>query len=143
MVRRARETDVDAIIALTDECYPGDPYNKEELRTEILWKHPAWVWDENGIQAVLVSQIDQDNPYIWSVSTRSTHRGRGIATLLLNEFEKYYRAHREGYTCLWLHTRVENPAQKLYFNLGYRVTAVVPNLYAVGQHGLTMKKHII
>jgi hypothetical protein len=38
--------------------------------------------------------------------------------------------------------KVENPSQKLYFDLGYRVSKFEPNLYGPGKHGLRMDKSL-
>lgn len=129
--------DLDAIADIHRECYPEDEPDRAILMAK---RNPTWLLFDEGIQACLISEISEDEPYIWSVSTRTTHRGRGYAGRLIKEFEKHFSG--SSYKRLWLHCRVDNPAQKLYFDLGYRVSAFEPNIYDVGKHGIAMEKYI-
>ena len=139
IVDRFNVEDIQEVFRITDECYPGDGYAQDDLR-KILMKYPAWFIDEGGVKANLISEISKGQPYIWSVCTRDSHRGRGSAGTLIKEFEKHYA--ESGYHRYWLQVRTENPAQKLYFDMGYRVSSFTPNLYGALQHGMTMRKSI-
>ena len=139
LVDRFNEEDIQEVFRITDECYPNDRYEQSELR-KILMKYPAWFIDEGGVKANLISEISKGQPYIWSVCTRPSHRGRGCAATLIKEFEQHYT--EAGYKKFWLQVRTENPAQKLYFDMGYRVAVFSPNLYGALQHGMTMRKSI-
>ena len=131
--------DFDAIRDMHLEAYPDETPDRA-LSTAS--KNPTWLLDDGKVIAsCLISEISNSAPYVWSVATRSTHRGRGHASLLMNEFEKHYR--EEGYARAWLHTKADNPAQKLYFDLGYRVASFEPNCYGVHQHGLIMRKRFV
>lgn len=132
-------SDVYEVHRIVQECYPNDPYDHADVE-KMLQKYPTWFIDEAGIQACLISEVSKGQPYIWSVCTRESHRGRGYASVLIKEFEKHYAA--AGYVRPWLHVRVENPAQRLYFALGYRVSSFEPNLYGVREHGLTMRHNL-
>lgn len=137
-VRLAVPSDYEALVALNKECYPedNDPQASGRL-LRIARNNPCWVYDDSGIKASLLSeQLDQ--PYVWSVATTTSHRGRGFAKALLQEFERYYT--EQGAKRPWLHVRVDNPAQKLYFDVGYRVSSFAPNVYGIGEHGLVMRK---
>lgn len=143
MIRRATEADIPAILALSDVCYPEDRDDPTTpvRQSRVIRNNPTWVIEEGGgINAVLVSEISENRPYVWSVCTSPAQRGRGYAKTLLEEFEKHYKA--EGYTHFWLHVRTENPAQKLYFDCGFRVASFERNLYGVGAHGMVMRKRI-
>lgn len=139
LVDRFNEIDIQEVFRITDECYPDDGYSQSDLR-KILMQYPAWFIDEGGVKANLISEISKGQPYVWSVCTRASHRGHGCATTLLKAFEKHYA--EAGYHKPWLQVRVENPAQKLYFDLGYRVAAFEANLYGAQQHGMSMRKSI-
>ena len=140
-IRLAIPSELGAVDAMVKELYPDDPYNASSFAK--AFKHNAtWVAEDNGKWAAhLVSEIDAGAPYIWSVATYPAYRGKGLATALIHEFEKHYIA--LGYDRSWLHTKVENPAQKLYFDLGYRVASFVPHIYGLGRHGLTMRKQLV
>lgn len=136
--------------------YDGDPDDYEAIRViheegyldetpdralSVAQKNPTWIC-ERGITRVacLISEVSKGTPYVWSVATREPFRGCGFAGSLLEEFEKHYAD--KGYAKAWLHCRVDNPAQKLYFDAGYRIASFEPNIYGVHQHGLTMRKRI-
>lgn len=142
MIRRATEHDLPDLLALNDVCYPeeaGDPSTHRRI-ARVLSRNPAWVLDDGGVQACLLSDISEGHPYIWSVATHPTQRGKGVATFLIQEFEKHYAA--AGHNHFWLHVRTENPAQKIYFDAGYRVSAYLQNLYGAQKHGLVMRKRV-
>ncbi len=137
-------TDLSYLLRLNEVCYPdesSDPTVPKRLGL-VLRKNPCWVTEESGLIAgCLLSEISNGQPYIWSVCVDPTHRGKGLATTLIQTFEKHYAA--TEYKQPWLHVRVDNPAQKLYFDLGYRVSSFERNIYAAGVHGLTMRKHLV
>lgn len=132
------QQEIDAISDIHRECYPDDT---PDLAIRTAKRNPTWLLFDGGIQACLVSEISEDAPYIWSVSTRIAQRGKGYAGRLIKEFEKHFAG--SSYKRMWLHCRVDNPAQKLYFDLGYRVCYFEPNIYAAGKHGIAMEKRIV
>lgn len=78
-------------------------------------------------------------PYIWSLATRINWRGQGLASGLLEDIETFAREKR-AYG-VGLTTNVNNPAQKLYFDHGYRVYQVLANYY-LGSNGLYMRREL-
>lgn len=141
MIRLATDADTDALLELNRVCYPDEADPLTEMRVlGVARKNPTWVVEDDGVKACLLSEISEGQPYIWSVATLPSHRGRGLAASLIKEFETYYAA--QGYPRAWLHVRDDNPAQKLYFDLGYRVRSVVNNIYGPNEHGLVMRKRI-
>jgi ribosomal protein S18 acetylase RimI-like enzyme len=96
----------------------------------------AWVAvDDGAVVAALVGKLKLGLPYIHSVVTASTHRGKGIATHLFDQFEKAYPG--DNY---WLQAHFNNAAQKLYFDLGYRVKSIDMDFYGRNHHALCMYK---
>lgn len=81
-------------------------------------------------------------PYIWSIATREKYRGRGCAGLLLDEIENFVKYILKDATGIGLMTNVNNPAQKLYFDKGYRILKHQPNYYGSGINGLYMRRPI-
>jgi ribosomal protein S18 acetylase RimI-like enzyme len=76
--------------------------------------------------------------YIWAIATDPAARGQGFASQILDEIAAHATAtgeHRIG-----LATNVNNPAQKLYFDKGYRVTKHLRDFYGPGVHGLFMER---
>ena len=75
--------------------------------------------------AGLISFIDEGEPWVWAVFTHQYHQGQGLGTQLLKEIERRYPDHKK----INLFVGVNNPAQKLYYDLGYRATRVVRDIY--------------
>lgn len=78
-------------------------------------------------------------PYLWSIATDPRWRGNGLASQLLNEIEEVSRDAGEFEVSLMTH--VDNPAQKLYFDHGYRVLKHIPKYYVTGD-GLFMRRKL-
>jgi ribosomal protein S18 acetylase RimI-like enzyme len=77
-------------------------------------------------------------PYIWSIAVDEKYRHRGIASAILKELEGYYRS--KGFQGIALAVKVDNPAQKLYFDAGYRVIKVLADYYQPEGDGLLMRR---
>jgi len=80
------------------------------------------------------------SPYIWSIATDPNFRGQGYAGQLLDEIEAWAR--QENKVFIFLTTHENNPAQKLYFDKGYRVLKVVGDYYLSG-NGLLMRRKLL
>lgn len=108
----------------------GDVFVEEVC--ERVWSAFAIVTRQNG------------QPLLWAIGTRPMCRGRGVASRLLDEIVGYYQFQsREGvaqYEYIDLTVRVDNPAQKLYFDYGWRVKQVLKNYYDGGFDGLRMRR---
>ncbi len=76
-------------------------------------------------------------PYLWSLAVDPSNRGRGLGSGLLEEIAATYRA--QGETKIELTVNVNNSAQKLYFDHGFRVIRVVPKYYGEAS-GLRMRR---
>jgi ribosomal protein S18 acetylase RimI-like enzyme len=75
------------------------------------------------------------NPYIWSIAVDKGFQGRGVGGNLLREIIKKYTLQKA--LCITLHVHEDNPAQKLYFDYGFRMRDVVKYYYAP-KNGLLM-----
>lgn len=141
VIRLAKPDDLDTLGIITKALYPDDIWDNAQYH-RVVSRFPTWIVDDKGtVAAALISEVSKGSPYIWSVATDPAYRGKGLATTVINHFEKHYLA--AGYERVWLHTKVTNPAQKLYFDLGYRVSSFEPNLYGPHDHGLTMRKKLV
>jgi ribosomal protein S18 acetylase RimI-like enzyme len=104
----------------------------------------TWVAEEEGIVVgFVVGKIKLGNPYVSCIAVAYEHRGKGIATKLLEAFEKDYEGlQKPGNKVFWLQVSADNPAQKLYFDLGYRVESIDSNYYGDYKDALCMYKHV-
>jgi ribosomal protein S18 acetylase RimI-like enzyme len=66
------------------------------------------------------------------------YRQQGFGKLLMDEAEASLQ--KVGVRKMRLEVQVDNPAQVLYFKLGYRVTGVKNNYYSNGTTGVSMVK---
>lgn len=94
---------------------------------------------EHEVVAYAIVVTDGGEPYIWSLATKKEFRDRGIASGLLWEIvECYLDKHAK---CIALTVNVNNPAQKLYFDYGFRAVKVTPRYYGENA-GLRMRRSL-
>jgi ribosomal protein S18 acetylase RimI-like enzyme len=86
----------------------------------------------------IVEQRSSEGRYIWSIAVTAKYRGCGIGTDLLEQITRRYR--RLGHGSIGLSCKVDNPAQKLYFDCGYRVERVAKRYYGDEGDGLLMRR---
>jgi len=104
-------------------------------------KNNVWVAEENGkILGFLLADKEFGKGYIDTVDVSPKARGKGIATKLIGMYEA--AAKKRGLAEIKLEVSIENPAQVLYFKLGYRVTAFRRHYYKLHYHALTMAKKL-
>ena len=116
-------------------------WNKEDL-VDALKTNDVWVLEgDNQIAGFLIGEVDKANiGHIVTVDVDLMFRRRGFAEALMGAAEDYYR--KEGIKKVSLEVHVDNPAQLLYFKLGYRVAGVKEGYYANGSMGITMEKQL-
>ena len=136
MIRRIKPSDYKTIYDINQVCHkPFEP------NIDLLFKlqvHDTWVAVEDGnVVGFLIARVtERDEVNIYNVAVLAEHRGKGIATALVRECEKVYW----NYPLIYLHVDVNNPAQKLYFDLGYRATSIKLNMYGDDRNGIHMQK---
>jgi ribosomal protein S18 acetylase RimI-like enzyme len=95
----------------------------------------AWDGDALVGTVTLLLKLPPNQPHRAEISkmmTRVSHRGRGIATMLMQAAEAC--AVERARTLLVLDTAVEDGASALYERLGFTLTGVIPD-YALKPHG--------
>ncbi len=84
--------------------------------------------------------IDGGQPFIWSLATDPALRKNGLATKLLQEIIHHYSKNPGAYpNRIDLTVNVDNSAQKLYFDFGWRALKVIPRYYGE-MSGLRMRR---
>lgn len=95
------------------------------------------------IMAFAMVTIDRGQPFIWMIATDPSLRKHGYATMLLKEIIHYYSLgslpDRDYPSRIDLTVNVNNPAQKLYFDFGWRAVKVIPRYYG-DMSGLRMRR---
>ena len=134
-LRRYEDKDFEAVCELIREN--SESFTEEDIRQAVAHDR-TWVAEsDNKVIGHLIG-ITKGMPYIWNICVSPEFRCKGIATRLIYRFEQEFVA-----PFLWLHVRPENPAQKLYFDLGYRVTDIARDFYGEQQDGLVMVKRLM
>lgn len=91
-------------------------------------KDKTFIYNNENINCgFITSFVDEGSPWIWTVVVRLDWQNKGIATRLINKVEEHYK--NLGYSHICLYVADDNPAQKLYFDLGYRVVRVMKGVY--------------
>ena len=130
LIREFGMEDLPAIFSINKQCHKV-PQPEDGLQA-VMFRGKTWVAIVNGeIVGFLISYI-KGFPYVYNIAVLPTYRGKGVATLLFNWCHKFYN------TNCWLEVDSANPAQKLYFDLGYRVTEVRRDYYGPEQDALVM-----
>src|ERR1035437_4080175 len=134
------------LLAINDECYAGverptvDEFKHMLECTDVFLAKEAIDRDPNnwrilGFAIVRPSVGYGGKPYLWSIAVAKGSRGQGIGGGLLWKIIEKYILMREKQ--ISLHCNPDNPAQKLYFDQGFRVEGLAKNWYGT-RHGLYM-----
>lgn len=95
----------------------------------------------NKIVGYVLGEVEgHDTGHIVSLTVDPVNQGVGFGRTLMEETEAYYR--KQGVKRIKLEVHVDNPAQVLYFKLGYRVTGVKPRYYSNGSSAIAMVKSL-
>ena len=116
--------DIPALYTIERGCFLKDfRWSESVFRREVVnsaRKNNLWVYTtkEGVIAGFLMAAEERGKGYIQSVDVSKEHRKKGIATELILECEKAFKS--RGINCMRLEVHVNNPAQTLYFKIGYR-----------------------
>lgn len=98
-----------------------------------------WIAEEsNRIVGFLIGEVEDGRGHVATVDVDPKYRGKGIGATLMNAAEEEYK--KRGLNEMRLEVHVDNPAQVLYFKLGYRVIGVRQHYYSNGSNAITMAK---
>jgi ribosomal protein S18 acetylase RimI-like enzyme len=125
---------------ITTACYSGAELPSRGYFTKCVDAGQVWVVtaDVKTVGYALCNSVLSTGPLLRSIAVLREYRGRGLGREMLDEIAEYFALnHAEKIT---LHCKVDNPAQKLYFDAGYRVMDRIKDYYAPEGDGLTMEK---
>lgn len=139
-IRDYEAKDFESIVEINNVSYE-QPAPKNFILDSIEKGH-AWVSVEGDkVVGFLIGYVKNGTPYINNIAISPYFRKNGIATQLITKFEELFGMNQKPETKLfWLQVDSSNPAQKLYFDLGYRVGWVDQNYYGWAKHALCMYK---
>ena len=143
-----KQEEFEKLLAINDECYSGielptiTEFQNMLAHTDVFVarrKDNDCSPDTDPIIgfAIVRPGSERTRPYLWSIAVTKYFQGRGVGGNLLREVIKKYTLAKE-YEIL-LHVHPDNPAQKLYFDYGFRVESIAPHWYG-NRHGLFMRR---
>lgn len=99
----------------------GSRWSKESFRS-VVEKYDMWVAriGDRPVGYLVGWKQGRYGCYIGTVAVRTSYHGRGIGTKLISMAEDFYRQKGQRYINLAVNS--VNPAQVLYFRLGYRIS---------------------
>lgn len=128
---------------------------KECFEKEFRWAEPVfkrallnarkqnfvWVARISGrIAGFLLAGVENGKASIETANVARVHRRKGVASKLIAACEKDLK--RRGFKIIKLEVWTENPAQILYFQLGYRASGFKRNYYRLRAHAISMSKKL-
>lgn len=134
LIREYSSLDNEDIFAINKICH-AKPQPSLDLLVQIK-KGKTWVAEVNGKVVGFLVSIYRQGPYIFNIAVLPGYRNQGIATKLFEQFEAGYKSASFYY----LYVDVNNSAQKLYFDLGYRTKNIERDFYGPDESALVMVK---
>lgn len=131
--------DIDPLHELENRCFTkAFRWRKEDL-VEALETHDIWIGVYEGkIVGCVLVEVEDNIGHIISLNVDPDYRRMGFGKLLMEAAESSLQ--KEGVKKMRLEVQVDNPAQVLYFKLGYRVNGVHQRYYSNGTAGISMVK---
>jgi ribosomal protein S18 acetylase RimI-like enzyme len=135
--------DFERVMEINDACYSGDFRPPRDVMADMISVSDVFLARHTlaagGILGFAIVRNVTD-PYLWNIAVDPQWHGGGIGGKMLDHIIDRYT--KTGYSMkITLHCNEKNPAQKLYFDHGFRVTAVVQN-YFNPDSGLLMERRL-
>lgn len=135
LLRAARPTDIDALVALENRSFTSDRLSRRSLRHLIVSPSALFLVGTHGDRVagalVLLFRAGTQNARLYSLAVAAEYRGQGLATRLLAQGEKLAAA--RGARFIRLEVRPSNRAAKrLYRGHGFHHFETTANYYEDG-----------
>jgi ribosomal-protein-alanine N-acetyltransferase len=113
-------------------------WSKEDL-VDALKTMDVWIGEDEGqIVGYTVCDVEDGVVHIVTLEIAPEFRRKGFGEALMGAAETYYL--KKGIKKMKLEVHTDNPAQILYFKLGYRVVGVQEGYYSNGSMAIVMTK---
>ncbi len=136
--KRSEKT-FNAIRKISDESFSGIENPPVEALRYNYESGDVFLWTfGERIDGFAIATMDGGKPYLWSIAVANEARRCGIGGRLIKEVATFFKI--QGWGTIDLTVNGDNPAQKLYFDHGFRVVKVIPHFYGEQLHGLRMRR---
>jgi ribosomal-protein-alanine N-acetyltransferase len=138
--------DINECWRLDQRCFSdGEAYDRETVRYLLSHSQSACykvITRAHDMVAFVVGMIEPDGVgHVVALGVDPLHRRLGFGRRLMNEVERGF--HARGVKTVRLEVRTSNVvAQKLYFELDYRIVRRMPRYYTNGDDGYLMIKNL-
>jgi len=144
-VKAMGHVDLNECWRLDQQCFSdGEAYDRETIR--YLLSHTQSVCFKvvsttGEMMAFVIGMIEPDGTgHVVALGVGPAHRRRGHGRRLMNAVEVGFL--ERGVSTVRLEVRTSNePAQKLYFDLGYKIVRRMPRYYTNGDDGYLMVRN--
>jgi ribosomal protein S18 acetylase RimI-like enzyme len=134
-------TDYVDCLTINRECFVDEERAPDGVFLNSWDNGTVFVHRENGkILGFAIVTRQAGVPFLWVIAVKPGHHGGGIGGNLLYEIWSWAKS--KGERRIELTVKSSNPAQKLYFDSGYRVVKFLRNYYIGGGDGLLMRRII-
>lgn len=145
IIRPARASDLDALIAIEDQVFPTDKLSRRSLRRLVGRKTATFlVAEADGERLGYALVLYRDGTALarlYSIAVAPAAQGRGVGRLLIEAAEA--RAFEHGCIFLRLEVRADNkPAIALYRQRGYRQFGFYADYYTDHTNALRFEKRL-
>lgn len=142
IIRSTRKADIPEVYELIVRSFDKAEVPPYEVFVGMAAVGDMWVAVEDDviIGVILVNPRGGIDAYVHIVAVDLRFRHRGVAGNLLRQVSLYYADKK--YKFASLHVHIDNPAQTLYYDNGFRVYEVIKNHYPdyANTRGLLMRK---
>lgn len=144
-IRSAGIPDLPAILALEHQAFTADRFTARQFRHLLSRAHACCLVASGDGQllgyAVTLYRAGTRRARLYTLAVAAAARGRGIARALIAALEA--DARRRGCRDLALEVRTDNdPARRLYAQLGFGIERALADYYADGASALRMVKSL-
>lgn len=139
------DADLPILYEIERECFSKEfrwtePVFKRAMLAARKQKHVWVAYIGTKIVGFLLAGEENSKANIETVNIPKVQRRKGIASKLIAACERDMS--RRGFKDIKLEVWTENPAQMLYFTLGYRVNGFKRNYYRLHAHAISMAKKL-
>jgi len=142
-IRRARPSDLDALVALEEASFDHDRVSRAQFRRHLVSESAAVLVTEERGQvlgaALLFFRRGAKAARLYSIAIAHAARGQGLGAALLDAAER--EARKRGQRAMRLEVRTDNtPAMMLYEKRGYARRKREPGFYENGMDAWRYEK---